>query len=113
MKSLNAWGIDLFKDEFKKSESLGKWLLITAVVNLPLPDIFIPYFTQALTIILISIFLKKYTSTSSQSSKFVAGLCIAIMVCQLFWFPYISQLITLVLLGILYGVFTKYNSKEN
>lgn len=73
MKSLNRWSIDLFKDEFKNSESLGKWLLVTALVNLPLPGIFIPYLTQAITIILMSIFLKKYTSTSSQSSRVVTG----------------------------------------
>ncbi len=112
MKTLNAWGIDLFKDEFKNSESLGKWLLITALVNLPLPDIFIPYLTQAITIILMSVFLKKYTSASSQSSRLVIGLCIATMIAQLFWIPYISQLITLILLGILYGAFTKYNKRE-
>lgn len=108
MKSLNTWVVNLFKDEFKNSESLGKWLIAVAVVNLPLPDIFVPYFTQAVTIILMSIFLKKYISGSLQSSRIVTGLCIAIMIFQLFWVPYISQLVTLVLLGILYGVFTKY-----
>ena len=110
MKSLNAWVISLFKDEFKNSESLGKWLAVIAVVNLPLPTIFVPYLTQAVTILLIGIFLKKYrTSTSLHGSSLVTVLCIAVMIIQLVWFPYISQLVTLVLLGVLYGMFTKYN----
>jgi hypothetical protein len=110
MKSLNTWIVNLFKDEFKNSEFLGKWLAVIAVVNLPLPTIFVPYLTQAVTILLISIFLKKYrTSTSLDNSSLITVLCIAIMIVQLVWFPFISQLITLVILAILYGVFTKYN----
>lgn len=109
MKSLNTWMVNLVKDEFKSSESVGKWLIVVAVANLPLPDVFLPYFTQAITIILMSIFLKKYNSSPKENSRIVIGISITIMIVQLFWFPYISQLVTLVLLGVLYGVFTKYN----
>ncbi len=59
MKSLNTWAVNLVKDEFKSSESVGKWLLAVAIVNLPLPHIFVPYFTQAITIILTEYIFKK------------------------------------------------------
>lgn len=108
MKLIEESVTGLFKDEFKKSESLGKWLLVIAFANLPLPHIFVPYLTQAATLILISIFFKKYKASYPEGSRLVTGLCIAIMIVQLIWFPYISQLITISLLGVLYGVFTKY-----
>jgi chromate transport protein ChrA len=111
MKPPKSWALNLLKGEYKQSEVLGRLLLVAAVFNIPIYG-FIPYLSQVITVVILSIFLKKYTSLFSQTSKTVTTLCIGTMVLQLFWFPYLTQLVTLVLVGILYGVFTKYKEKE-
>lgn len=111
----------LIKDEYKQTEGFGKLFLVAMLFNVPFFG-FIPYFSQIATVIILSIFLKKYLllikhshSTDeisnlnfTHSSKIVIGLILITMFAQLVWVPFMTQLTTLILLGILYAVFSKY-----
>ena len=112
---------NLLKGEFKQTEGFGKLFLIALFFNIPV-DGFIPYFSQVVTVIILSIFLKKYllqiknnTHKEDNSnlptvhgSKIIIGLTIFTMTVQVVWVPYITQLVTLVLLGLLYACFSVY-----
>lgn len=116
--------IRLIKDEYKLTEGFGKLFLAGMLFNIPVFGS-IPYFSQIATVIILSIFLKKYlllikskptpeeisNLDFSQSSKIVIGLILITMFAQLVWIPFMTQLATLILLGILYAVFSKYKKK--
>lgn len=103
----------MLNNEFRNSEGYNKFLILAIGANIPLPWIFIPYCTQAVTIVLVWLFLKQYLKVQNASliDKNIpkirysiygtAGLTILV---QLIWVPFISQLITLVLLGLLYNL---------
>jgi hypothetical protein len=110
----------LLKNEFIATEGTGKLLLIALFFNIPI-DAFIPYLSQVVTIITLSIFLKKYlvkntgeaTSANANTygiSKLTISLIVATMVYQLpiFWIPFVTQLVTLLLLGLIYATSTHY-----
>lgn len=113
----------LIKDENKLTEGFGKLFLIAMLFNIPV-FAFIPYLSQIATVIILSIFLKKYlllikhihsvdeisNLNFTHSSKIVIGLIMITMFAQLVWVPYMTQLTTLILLGILYAVFSKYKN---
>ena len=112
---------NLIKNEYIATAGSGKLLLIALFFNIPI-DAFIPYLSQVVTIITLSIFLKKYLVDSDDTteinkgvggysiSKLTIGLIIGTMVYQLpiFWIPFITQLITLLLLGLIYATSSKY-----
>lgn len=52
----------VLKEEFTKAEGYNKYLLLAIVGNIPLA--WIPYATQAYTIILVGIYLKYYPSNN-------------------------------------------------
>jgi hypothetical protein len=95
---------NIFKEELILTKGPGRLLLLAMFTNIPFIG-FVPYLTQALTVIFLSIFLKKYQSMGSKPTQ---AFVIATIVFQLFWYPYISQLVTLVLLGLIYASAAKY-----
>ena len=95
---------NVFKEELILTKGPGRLLLLAMFANIPFIG-FVPYLTQALTVIFLSIFLKKYRLGGNIPTQV---LIIATIAFQLFWFPYISQLVTLVLLGLIYATATKY-----
>ena len=111
----------LIKNEYVATLGSGKLLLIALFFNIPI-DVFIPYLSQAVTIITLSIFLKKYLVSKDDTteinkkvgeysiSKVTIGLIIGTMLYQLpiFWIPFVTQLVTLLLLGIIYATSSKY-----
>ncbi len=113
--------LNMLKEEYVLTKGSGKYILLAVFFNIPFIG-FIPYLTQAFTIILLSIFLKNHLKMKEASKKEAinenkvgyilskAGfiLIIITMAFQVLWFPFISQLITLVLLGIIYATMTKY-----
>lgn len=110
MNKLKSWAVNLLKGEYTLSEILGRLLIVVAIFNLPSPLIFIPYLTQAITILILAVFLKKYKASTLNKSQIVVGICVAIMIIQipLIWMFYVTQFITLILVAVLYGIFTKY-----
>lgn len=111
----------LIKNEYVATAGSGKLLLIALFFNIPI-DAFIPYLSQAVTIITLSIFLKKYLVSGENTeevskkigeysiSRLTIALIIGTMVYQLpiFWIPFVTQLVTLLLLGLIYATSSKY-----
>lgn len=96
--------------EFRNSEGFNKFLILAIAANIPLPWVFIPYGTQAITIILVALFIKQYRKVLGDAADknmlvlVVSGLTLVV---QLLWIPYLSQLMSLVLLGVLYNLAQK------
>jgi hypothetical protein len=88
----------LLVGETLSTKGANKYLMIAMVFNIPFIG-FIPYLTQAFTVILLFLFLRKKISFLP---KFSLALAIATMIFQVFWFPFISQIVTLILLSFLY-----------
>lgn len=94
-------------NEFNKSESYNKFLILAIAVNIPLPWIFIPYATQFMTAILFIFFIRQYVKANKISLRGKKGIIRLIIIIpsvigiltQLFWIPYITQLYTVVLIG--------------
>lgn len=108
--------INLVRDEIKNSSSSNKFLLYGIIANLPTPLVFVPYLTQAITIVLVSIFLKNYPkldvpidNTSSMEKRLIIGIPAPIFICaiitiliQFAWIPFITQLLSLTLLALIF-----------
>ena len=112
--------VKILANEIVITKGAGKLLLIAAFFNIPFWG-FIPYLTQAFTIILLGIFLKhvrlnkdkkqkelKQKNVSYTTTNIGMGLIVVTMIFQCFWFPFLSQLITLVALFLIYATMTKY-----
>jgi hypothetical protein len=107
--------------EYKQADNFGKILLVGMLFNIPVP---IPFLSQIGTLIVLSIFLKRYLLLLRSdapiekqlnllfpyASKVFVVFTVALMFYQMpfFWLPFITQLVTLFFLGILYAVFSKY-----
>jgi len=94
----------LLTDEFNKSEGYNKYLILALIVNLPFPWVFIPYGTQAITTILLILYIKqiiKVINTNQINIKLFLILPSVIgIITQLFWFPYITQFYSLIIIGL-------------
>ena len=115
---------NLIKNEYIATAGSGKLLLIALFFNIPI-DAFIPYLSQVVTIITLSIFLKKYLISTNDEhdvnkkigeyaiSKLTIFLIIGTMIYQLpiFWIPFITQLVTLLLLSLIYATTSKYKKQ--
>ena len=115
---------NLIKNEYIATAGSGKLLLIALFFNIPI-DAFIPYLSQVVTIITLSIFLKKYLISTNDEhdvnkkigeysiSKLTIFLIIGTMAYQLpiFWIPFITQLVTLLLLSLIYATTSKYKKQ--
>ena len=112
---------DLIKSEYVATAGSGKLLLVELFFNIPI-GAFIPYLSQVVTIITLSIFLKKYLVAREDTeevskkigeyniSKLTIGLIIGTMIYQLpiFWIPFVTQLVTLFLLSLIYATSSRY-----
>ncbi|MCA9386085.1 hypothetical protein KC717_05550 [Candidatus Dojkabacteria bacterium] len=107
-------------NELVITKGAGKFIVLAAIVNIPFIG-FIPYLTQAFTILFLAIFLKHMISDEEKISvahsqknvqyitkPLAKWLIYGTMAFQVLWIPYVMQLITLVALGIIYANFTKY-----
>ncbi|HLC61565.1 MAG TPA: hypothetical protein VJI52_00940 [Candidatus Nanoarchaeia archaeon] len=101
------------------TEGAGKFILIAMFVNIPFWG-FIPYVTQALTIICLFLFWKHIVhdkkSTKTEKISYLMkpmgfNLIIVTAIFQLVWIPFFMQLVTLILLGIIYATMTSYKEK--
>lgn len=112
--------IKVISDEIIATKGAGKFIILAAIFNIPFLG-FIPYLTQAFTILFLAFFLKhlitdehkikqeqKNSNIQYVMKPWNKWLIYGTMVFQIFWFPFIMQLITLVALGIIYANFTKY-----
>ena len=117
--------LGVLKDEVVITKGAGKFILIAIFFNIPVWG-FIPWVSQALTIILLFFFLKhaitdkdkekyelKSKNVSHSINHFGYYLIIATIIVQFpfFFLPFISQIFTLVLLGIIYVTMTSYKEK--
>lgn len=100
----------LLAKEFKDSEGYNKFLILAMAANIPLHQVWIPYGTQAITIVLVGFFVKRYLKAEGarlldknmpRYRSSVYGAVGLTLLAQLVWIPYMSQLVTLVLLAIL------------
>ena len=112
---------DLIKSENVATAGSGKLLLVALFFNIPI-GAFIPYLSQVVTIITLSVFLKKYLVAREDTeevskkigeyniSKLTIGLIIGTMIYQLpiFWIPFVTQLVTLFLLSLIYATSSRY-----
>ena len=120
--TLNPSGMlfNIIKDEVVVTNGAGKFIALAMLFNIPIYG-FIPYLSQAITILLLVFFWKrviednknKKSATKNVKSypimnKNGSYLIIGTMVFQLIWIPFITQLVTLVLLGIIYATMTSY-----
>jgi ABC-type phosphate transport system permease subunit len=115
-KSLLSNVTSILKDELTKSDRPNKFLLLAIIANIPSPLIFVPYLTEAITIILVAIYLKNYPKVDIQSihnssvvNKLILGiptpifgLSVLAILIQLDWFPFASQLISIAILSLLF-----------
>lgn len=108
-------------NEIILTKGSGKFLLLAVISNIPIIG-FIPYLTQAFTIIFLAFFLKhviidENKIKEAQKSRNIQymmkpwgkWLIYGTMALQVIWIPYVMQLVTLVALGIIYANFTEYN----
>lgn len=105
--SMFTYLISILKNEIQANKGANKFLLLAIFTNIPSPLIFIPYVTQAMTLILLGLFLKYYPKLNTNHVIFgiPKAICIPVLpllLLQIFWFPYLSQLISIVLLVGLY-----------
>ena len=121
MKSTTA-AFKTISNEIVMTKGAGKFILFAAILNIPSPVTFIPYLTQAFTILFLAFFLK-YMVTNENKIKeaqkssniqytmkpWGKWLIYGTIAFQIIWIPYVMQLVTLVALGIIYANFTKYN----
>ena len=107
-------------NEIVMTNGSGKFILFAALANIPVWG-FIPYLTQAFTILFLAFFLKhmiikenkikeakKSNNIQYTMEPWGKWLIYGTMAFQIIWIPYVMQLVTLVALGIIYANFTKY-----
>ena len=109
--------VDAIREEIFISKGPDKFLLFTLFANIPSPVIFIPYLTQAATIIFLCFYLSHLSgiNTSQQlqiyrSSRVSIAICSLVVIAillQTFWIPFMTQLYTLTLIGLTYAL-SKY-----
>ena len=111
----------ILHEEYKDADGFGRLFIIGMLFNIPVP---IPFLSQIGTLVILSIFLKRYlillrtdapiekqlNLLFPHASKALVVLTLGLMFYQMpfFWLPFITQLVTLFFLGILYAVFSKY-----
>lgn len=113
--------LKVISNEIVMTKGSGKFILFAAISNIPIIG-FIPYLTQAFTIIFLAFFLKHMIIDENRIKKaqkennikytmkpWGKWLIYGTMAFQVIWIPYIMQFVTLVALGIIYANFTKYN----
>lgn len=105
--------------EYKNTEGFGKLFLTAILFNFPYLG-FLPYFTQIATVIILSIFLKRYllllkSSKDSATNletrhgpKIVIGFTLLTMAIQAIWIPFEMEIVTIIFLSILYALVSKY-----
>ncbi len=114
-KSIIGTLIDTVREELFLSKGPERFLLLTLFANIPTPLIFIPYFTQAATIVLLCFYVAHVTSktfstgvTISRASGslriVIFALILIAIFLQIFWIPFMTQLYTLALVGIAYAL---------
>jgi hypothetical protein len=122
-KTVHLSVIQILLGELTKVEGANKFLLFAMIANIPLPQIFIPYATQAVTIIFMSLFifyfrkseLVKRDSKSILTQEFmgfpfpVLVLILLTIFAQLSWVPFMTQLVTITLLCSLF-IFSRKSS---
>lgn len=114
----------LINNEIAITKGAGKYLWIAVFFNIPVWG-FIPYVSQAITIIILFVFLKHFITEESLKQEKIDNhevqytikswakpLIYATMVLQLIWIPYVLQFLTLISLGIIYANFTKYTNQS-
>ena len=119
MKQTHA-ALNLISNEIVMTKGSGKFILFAAISNIPIIG-FIPYLTQAFTILFLTFFLKhmiidetkikeakKSNNVQYTMQPWGKLLIYGTMAFQIIWIPYVMQLVTLVALGIIYANFTKY-----
>ena len=107
-------------NEIVMTKGSGKFILLAAIFNFPIIG-FVPYLTQAFTILFLAFFLKHMVIDESKIKKakksnniqytmqpYGKWMVYGTMALQIIWIPYIMQLITLVALGMIYANFTNY-----
>jgi hypothetical protein len=97
---------NILKEEMVMAKGSGRLLLIAMGVNIPFWG-FMPYLTQAITIIVLAFFLKKQQRQGIKIPLPLLILILATMAFQLLWFPFVSQLVTLFMLGLIYVLVNK------
>ena len=108
-------------NEIVMTKGSGKFILFAAIFNIPIIG-FVPYLTQAFTILFLSFFLKHMITDEKEIKNAITQknvqytmkssgkwLIYGTMAFQIIWIPFVMQLVTLVALGIIYANFTKYN----
>lgn len=101
----------ILHEEYKGADAYGKLFLAAIIINAFFW--FIPYFAQIATVVLLSLFLKRYLAYTRQNgisnftSKFTIGLTLGTMAFQAFWLEFLTSIITLMLLGVLYAFVSK------
>ena len=116
----------VLKDEIGITKGAGKFILIAMFFNIPFWG-WIPFLSQAGTMLLLFIFLK-HTIKDNENKKIAIksknidytikknhyNLIIGTIILQLplFFAPFFSQFITLFLLGIIYTTMTSYKEKR-
>ena len=111
---------NIIKDEVVVTKGAGKFIALAMFFNIPIYG-FIPYLSQAITILLLVFFWKRVIEDNKNKKSVTKNvksyrimnkngsyLIIGTMVFQLIWIPFITQLVTLVLLGIIYATMTSY-----
>lgn len=107
--------IQIIKEEITKADGWNKFILWAIVANIPIPLFFIPYATQALTIILLAFYLKHYPRSEQPANVFIGKTAFGIptpvfavivitMLIQLSWVPFMTQLVTIAALGLLFSL---------
>ena len=120
MKQTKA-AMEAITNEIVMTKGAGKFILLAALVNIPVWG-FIPYLTQAFTILFLAFFLKHMITDENKikqaqkmrNVQYTMGswgkwLIYGTMAFQIVWIPFVMQLVTLVALGVIYANFTKYN----
>jgi hypothetical protein len=114
--------LKVMKEEFLLTKGAGKFLIIAMFFNIPFWG-FVPWVSQAVTIIVLAFFLKHIISNDEKIKKAIKShsvshkikpvgkyLVIFTMAYQLpfFWAAFVVQIVTLFFLGIIYATMTKY-----
>jgi len=120
MKQTKA-AMEAITNEIVMTKGAGKFILLAALANIPVWG-FIPYLTQAFTILFLAFFLKHMITDENKikqaqkmrNVQYTMGswgkwLIYGTMAFQIVWIPFVMQLVTLVALGVIYANFTKYN----
>jgi len=120
MKSSHV-AMKTIQNEIVMTKGSGKFILLAAIFNIPVIG-FIPYLTQAFTILFLAFFLKHMildenkikTAITQKNVQYTMKpwgkwLIYGTMAFQVVWIPFVMQFVTLVALGIIYANFTKYN----